>query len=186
MFFWHVSLRSLYLILKVPTATTTTNKPGHSTQSTASTDSLSTSTESTDSSSTSTASTDSSSTSTASTDSSSTSTESTDYSSTSTASTDSSSTSTESTDSTSVLPTEPPLDYRIPKNLNPVRYEVRLMPFIEVGDFSTSGSVVIEFEVEEPTSRIVLHMADIITYNDTISVSPYKNPLHWKIKLNSW
>ena len=39
------------------------------------------------------------------------------------------------------------------------------------GNFSIHGSVIIEIEVVESTDVVVLHMADIITINDTIKES---------------
>ncbi|XP_042891237.1 aminopeptidase N-like [Penaeus japonicus] len=63
------------------------------------------------------------------------------------------------------------LDIRLPRALKPLHYLVRLQPFIN-GNLSISGYVEVEMEVLEPTSNITLHMADIITKNDTIKVHP--------------
>ncbi|XP_027211487.2 aminopeptidase N [Penaeus vannamei] len=60
---------------------------------------------------------------------------------------------------------------RLPRALNPLRYLVKLQPFIN-GNFSILGYVEVEMEVLEPTSNITLHMADIITNNETIRLKP--------------
>ncbi|XP_063609327.1 LOW QUALITY PROTEIN: aminopeptidase N-like [Penaeus indicus] len=61
------------------------------------------------------------------------------------------------------------LGIRLPSSLKPLHYLVKLQPFID-GNFSIFGYVEVEMEVLEPTSKITLHMADIITLNDTIKV----------------
>lgn len=75
----------------------------------------------------------------------------------------------EPSSSTSLPPTESPLTIRLPPALVPRHYHVQLQPFIG-GNFSVLGSVAIQVEVVEPTARIVIHMADIVTKNDTIKV----------------
>ncbi|XP_045589686.1 aminopeptidase N isoform X2 [Procambarus clarkii] len=81
---------------------------------------------------------------------------------------------------TSPLPitTEAPfleeIDARLPKALKPLHYLVKLQPFIN-GNFSILGYVEVEMEVLEPTLNITLHIADIITKNDTIRVVPVGN-----------
>ncbi|XP_037790314.1 uncharacterized protein LOC119585704 [Penaeus monodon] len=62
------------------------------------------------------------------------------------------------------------LDTRLPRTLKPLHYLVKLQPFIN-GNFSISGYMEVEMEVLEPTSTIILHMADIITKNDTVKVN---------------
>ncbi|XP_037798461.1 aminopeptidase N-like [Penaeus monodon] len=59
------------------------------------------------------------------------------------------------------------LGIRLPGSLKPLHYLVKLQPFIN-GNFSIFGYVEVEMEVLEPTSQITLHMADIITKNDTV------------------
>ncbi|XP_047471486.1 aminopeptidase N-like [Penaeus chinensis] len=61
------------------------------------------------------------------------------------------------------------LDTRLPRTLKPLHYLVKLQPFIN-GNFSISGYVELEMEVLEPTSSIILHMADIITKNETVKL----------------
>ena len=67
-------------------------------------------------------------------------------------------------------PTVEELTIRLPTAISPVSYDVRLQPIIG-GNFSIYGDVVIEMQVVEATSLVVLHMADIVTDNDTITVS---------------
>ncbi|XP_069952147.1 aminopeptidase N [Cherax quadricarinatus] len=66
------------------------------------------------------------------------------------------------------------VDIRLPKTLKPLHYVVKLQPFIN-GNFSIMGYVEVEIEVIEPTSNITLHIADIITKNETIKVVPSDN-----------
>ncbi|XP_063609315.1 aminopeptidase N-like [Penaeus indicus] len=61
------------------------------------------------------------------------------------------------------------LDTRLPRTLRPLHYLVKLQPFIN-GNFSISGYMEVEMEVLEPTSSIILHMADIITKNETVKL----------------
>ncbi|XP_037798508.1 aminopeptidase N-like isoform X2 [Penaeus monodon] len=59
---------------------------------------------------------------------------------------------------------------RLPRSIKPLHYLIKLQPLIN-GNFSILGYVEVEMEVLEPTSNITLHMADIITKNDTFKVS---------------
>ena len=61
------------------------------------------------------------------------------------------------------------IDVRLPKSIKPVHYLVKLQPFIN-GNFTIHGYVEIELMVIEETSTIKLHIADIITKNDTVKV----------------
>ncbi|XP_071548249.1 aminopeptidase N-like isoform X2 [Panulirus ornatus] len=63
------------------------------------------------------------------------------------------------------------IDVRLPRALKPLHYLVKLQPFIN-GNFSIIGYVEVEMEALEPTSNITLHMADIITRNETITLVP--------------
>ncbi|KAG7153834.1 Aminopeptidase N-like 2 [Homarus americanus] len=58
---------------------------------------------------------------------------------------------------------------RLPPSLRPIHYTIRLQPFIN-GNFSIHGSVDIHLQVLQPTDRVVLNMADIITRNESVSV----------------
>ncbi|XP_037798441.1 aminopeptidase N-like [Penaeus monodon] len=64
---------------------------------------------------------------------------------------------------------------RLPSTLKPLHYLVKLQPFIN-GNSSVFGYVEVEMEVLEPTSNITLHMADIITKNDTVKISSRDDP----------
>ncbi|XP_042891238.1 aminopeptidase N-like [Penaeus japonicus] len=59
--------------------------------------------------------------------------------------------------------------FRLPLTLKPLHYVVKLQPFVN-GNFSIFGHVEVEMEVLETTSNITLHMADIITKNDTVKI----------------
>jgi hypothetical protein len=52
-------------------------------------------------------------------------------------------------------------DWRLPRWVLPRHYKLRLLPYIEEGNFTTDGQVDILLECMEPTQMIVLHMADI-------------------------
>ncbi|XP_063587806.1 aminopeptidase N-like [Penaeus indicus] len=72
---------------------------------------------------------------------------------------------------TTEAPAKEKLLARLPRALNPLHYLVKLQPLIN-GNFSILGYVEVEMEVLEPTSNITLHMADIITKNETITLKP--------------
>ncbi|XP_042215813.1 aminopeptidase N-like isoform X2 [Homarus americanus] len=57
----------------------------------------------------------------------------------------------------------------LPKTVRPLHYLVKLQPFIN-GNFSIHGHVKIDFHVLVSTHHLVLHMADIVTLNDTTKV----------------
>ncbi|XP_063590564.1 aminopeptidase N-like [Penaeus indicus] len=61
------------------------------------------------------------------------------------------------------------VDTRLPTSLKPLRYRIRLQPFVN-GNFSIFGFLEVEMEVLETTYNITLHMLDIITKNDTVKV----------------
>ncbi|XP_063609319.1 puromycin-sensitive aminopeptidase-like protein [Penaeus indicus] len=63
---------------------------------------------------------------------------------------------------------------RLPRSIKPLHYTIKLQPFIN-GNFSIFGYVEVEMEVLEPTSNITLHMADIITKNDTFKTDKHTN-----------
>lgn len=61
------------------------------------------------------------------------------------------------------------IDVRLPRSVKPLHYKVKLQPLIN-GNFSILGHVEIEIEVLEATSNVTLHIADIVTKNETIKV----------------
>ena len=60
-------------------------------------------------------------------------------------------------------------DMRLPRNLLPTIYTIRLLPFIEQGNFTTQGNVIILVDCMEDTHNITLNSADIDI--DKISIS---------------
>ena len=72
-------------------------------------------------------------------------------------------------------------DWRLPRWLLPRHYKLRLLPFIEEGNFTTDGRVEILLECMEPTRMIVLHIAEISIPNDGLQV--FKRALFWFWKL---
>nr|XP_053651337.1 aminopeptidase N-like isoform X1 [Cherax quadricarinatus] len=71
---------------------------------------------------------------------------------------------------TTEAPLHEEMNVRLPRALKPLHYLVKLQPFIS-GNFSILGYVEVEMEVLEPTFNITLHIADIITKNETIRVA---------------
>ncbi|XP_064119504.1 aminopeptidase N-like [Macrobrachium nipponense] len=71
---------------------------------------------------------------------------------------------------TTPVPPEEVTDFRLPTSLTPTHYKVELRPFVN-GNFSILGRVVVDIEVKVDTSNITIHMADMITFNDTIKVT---------------
>ncbi|XP_046650885.1 aminopeptidase N-like [Daphnia pulicaria] len=57
-------------------------------------------------------------------------------------------------------------EWRLPRWVLPRHYKLRLLPFIEEGNFTTAGQVDILLECMEPTQMIVLHIADIRIVQD--------------------
>jgi hypothetical protein len=57
-------------------------------------------------------------------------------------------------------------EWRLPRWVLPRHYKLRLLPFIEEGNFTTEGQVEILLECMEPTKMIVLHIADIRIVKD--------------------
>ncbi|KAG7172389.1 Aminopeptidase N-like 4, partial [Homarus americanus] len=75
------------------------------------------------------------------------------------------------TTTTTGEPFQEDIDVRLPNTLKPLHYLVKLQPLIN-GNFSILGYVEVEMEVLESTSNVTLHIADIITKNETIRVAP--------------
>lgn len=59
---------------------------------------------------------------------------------------------------------------RLPRAVLPVRYDVRLFPVLEKGNFSILGQVSIDLECQMETDRIVLHSADIVVDPKSVKV----------------
>lgn len=62
--------------------------------------------------------------------------------------------------------------YRLPDTLRPIEYQVRLQPFIN-GNYSIHGYVEVEMSVVQATKNITIHLADIVTHNETVQVRSY-------------
>ncbi|CAL4078622.1 unnamed protein product, partial [Meganyctiphanes norvegica] len=75
---------------------------------------------------------------------------------------------------TSVIPPKGKIDVRLPRALIPHHYKVRLQPFIN-GDYTIKGLIGIVMECKEPANNVSLHIADIITKNETIKLHPSNN-----------
>jgi len=59
---------------------------------------------------------------------------------------------------------------RLPRAVLPIRYDVRLFPVLEKGNFSILGHVSIDLECKMETDRIVLHSADIVVDPKSVKV----------------
>lgn len=62
-------------------------------------------------------------------------------------------------------------DMRLPTDVLPTSYTIRLLPFIEVGKFTTDGYIEILVECKKVTSSISMNAADLTIDNKTITVS---------------
>lgn len=62
-------------------------------------------------------------------------------------------------------------DWRLPRWLLPRHYKLRLLPFLQDGNFTTEGQVEILLECMEPTQLIVLHMAEMSIVPEGLQVS---------------
>ena len=60
--------------------------------------------------------------------------------------------------------------YRLPTSIIPKSYVIKLTPFIEPGDFTFEGNVLITANVTETTDKIVLHVNEIVREGITITV----------------
>ncbi|KAL7638669.1 UNVERIFIED_CONTAM: hypothetical protein RMT77_011241 [Armadillidium vulgare] len=65
--------------------------------------------------------------------------------------------------------------YRLPNTTLPTEQFIRLQPFVD-GNNTISGYTEITFQVFCSSSSLTLHMADIITFNDSIRVVPTMFP----------
>ncbi|RLU27567.1 hypothetical protein DMN91_001371 [Ooceraea biroi] len=62
--------------------------------------------------------------------------------------------------------------YRLPKQVEPMHYDVKLIPHIVEDNFTTNGEMSIDVKVREPTNIIALHTVDI-----TVD-EPWTNLMH--------
>ena len=61
-------------------------------------------------------------------------------------------------------------DMRLPTDVVPTSYTIRLLPFIEVGNFTTDGYIEILVECKIATSSISMNAADLTIDDKTITV----------------
>ena len=66
-------------------------------------------------------------------------------------------------------------EYRLPKSLEPTVYSIRLLPFIEPGNFTVDGYIEIRVNCIEDTNNITMNSKDIEINDMSITVN-------WKIK----
>ena len=59
---------------------------------------------------------------------------------------------------------------RLPRAVLPHRYDVRLFPILEKGNFSILGHVSIDLECYQETDRIILHSSDIAVDPKSVKV----------------
>lgn len=52
-------------------------------------------------------------------------------------------------------------DVRLPRDLRPLHYDIRLLPWMEEGNFTTTGFIQILLECITITDKIVLHSAEL-------------------------
>lgn len=62
-------------------------------------------------------------------------------------------------------------DLRLPGDLEPVTYNIQLLPFIEEGRFTTEGNIEIVFNCIEPTDNLTLNSAEISFENSLVLVT---------------
>ncbi|XP_046648039.1 aminopeptidase N-like [Daphnia pulicaria] len=65
------------------------------------------------------------------------------------------------------------VDVRLPKNLRPLHYDIRLLPWMDESNFTINGFIHILIECVENTNKIVLHSTDIEI--DRVSVKIVNN-----------
>ncbi|KAL7640964.1 UNVERIFIED_CONTAM: hypothetical protein RMT77_008101 [Armadillidium vulgare] len=74
---------------------------------------------------------------------------------------------------------------RLPKNIKPLLYYVRLRPYI-YGNFTFDGHVQMTFEALQDTMNVTLHIYDIITKNETIKIVLKESSKEVKIKSHKY
>lgn len=65
---------------------------------------------------------------------------------------------------------KPLLNVRLPRNVLPRHYDVRLFPILETGNLTILGQVAIDVECTEDTDRIVLHSAELTVNLENVQV----------------
>jgi len=67
---------------------------------------------------------------------------------------------------------------RLPRDVLPHHYDVRLLPILETGNFSILGRVSVDIECKEVTDRIVLHSVDIVVDPKSVQLIHKVNQAH--------
>lgn len=67
------------------------------------------------------------------------------------------------------------IDYRLPTDIKPVSYKIKLTPNIVVDNFTFTGDIEIEFFVEKKTKNVTFHIDEITINNKTIRIVDKKN-----------
>ena len=75
-------------------------------------------------------------------------------------------------------------DLRLPEDLEPVSYNIQLLPFIEEGRFTTEGKIEIVFNCIEPTDNLTLNSAEISFENSLVLVNELKRFIYLYILKN--
>jgi len=82
-------------------------------------------------------------------------------------------------------------DYRLPKSIEPISYEIMLMPYLENGNFTFDGIVHIKAVVKQETEEIELHVGNIeieivtlLVNNTSVNVSHRYDNITEKYRIN--
>ena len=62
-------------------------------------------------------------------------------------------------------------EWRLPRDLQPVSYNLRLLPFIEEGNFTTDGFIEMTVDCLQATDTIVFHSVDTTIDYTSIQVT---------------
>ena len=62
-------------------------------------------------------------------------------------------------------------DLRLPKDVLPYRYSIQLLPFIEEGNFTTDGYIMIFVNCTQATRNISMNSFNIAFYENSITVN---------------
>ena len=69
---------------------------------------------------------------------------------------------------------KPVVDVRLPRSLIPSHYDIRLLPIVEKGNFSFFGDATISMRCDENTNKIVMHSADLVVDQASITVIEFR------------